>query len=67
MTLTPLTEHAVELADLGQEARDYLAASRSESTDRSYRTGWAHFTAWAGDHGVTSLPASRRDGRAVCD
>ena len=58
MTLTPLTEHAVELADLGQEARDYLAASRSESTDRSYRTGWAHFTGWTGAHGVTSLPAT---------
>ena len=58
MTLTPLTEQAVELADLGQEARDYLAASRSESTDRSYRTGWAHFTGWTGARGVTSLPAT---------
>ena len=58
MSLMPLTEDAVELADLGQEARDYLAASRSESTDRSYRTGWARFTAWAEAHGVASLPAS---------
>ncbi len=58
MSLTPLTEQAVELADLGQEARGYLAASRSESTDRSYRTGWARFTAWADAHAVPSLPAS---------
>ena len=57
MTLLPSTDQAVELAEIAAEARDYVAASRAENTTRSYRTGWAQFTAWCDEHGVTALPA----------
>jgi hypothetical protein len=61
MTLLYSTEPAVELAEIAElydEARDYIAASRAENTTRVYRTGWAQFTAWCDEHGVTALPAS---------
>lgn len=58
MTLLPITEQAPELAEIVSDARDYVAASRAENTTRSYRTGWAQFTAWCDEHGVTALPAS---------
>ena len=51
------TEQAGELAEIAADARDYLAASRAENTTRVYRTGWAQFTAWCDEHGVTALPA----------
>ena len=57
MTLLPTTEQALEMAQIAAEARDYVAASRAESTTRSYRTGWTQFTAWCDAHGVTALPA----------
>ena len=58
MTLLSTTEQAVELAEIAADARDYVAASRAENTSRSYRTGWAQFTAWCTEHRVTSLPSS---------
>jgi integrase len=45
------------MAEIASDARDYVAASRAENTTRVYRTGWAQFTAWCGEHGVTALPA----------
>lgn len=57
MTLLPTTEQALEMAQIAAEARDYVAASRAESTTRSYRTGWTQFTAWCDADGVTALPA----------
>jgi hypothetical protein len=51
------TERAVEMAEIASDARDYLAASRAENTNRVYRTGWAQFTAWCDDHGLRDLPA----------
>lgn len=53
----PVTNRAAELARLGDDARDYLAASRAENTTRAYRTGWAQFDEWCGRHERTSLPA----------
>jgi len=58
VTLLPSTDQAVELAEIVADARDYVAASRAENTTRSYRTGWAQFTTWCGEHGATPLPAS---------
>ncbi len=57
MALLHTTELAVELAEIAADARDYVAASRAENTTRVYRTGWAQFTAWCDEHGVTALPA----------
>jgi integrase len=57
-TLLQSTERAVELAEIVADARDFVAASRAENTTRVYRTGWAQFTAWCDEHGVTALPAT---------
>jgi integrase len=57
VTLLQSTEQAIELAEIAADARDYVAASRAENTTRVYRTGWAQFTAWCDEHGVTPLPA----------
>ena len=57
VTLLQSTEQTVELAEIAADARDYVAASRAENTTRVYRTGWAQFTAWCEEHGVTALPA----------
>jgi len=51
------TELVVEMAEIVADARDYLAASRAESTTRLYRTGWAQFSTWCDKHKVTPLPA----------
>jgi site-specific recombinase XerD len=56
--LLPITEQALEMAEIVSEARDYIAASRAENTTRAYRTGWAQFTTWCDGHGATALPAS---------
>jgi site-specific recombinase XerD len=58
VSLTATRAQIVEIATLVQEADDYIAASLSEATLRSYRTGWEQFTAWAEAHGWASLPAS---------
>jgi site-specific recombinase XerD len=58
LTLLPTTEQALEMAEIAADARDYVVASRAENTTRVYRTGWAQFTVWCDEHGVTPLPAS---------
>jgi integrase len=58
VTLLPITEQALEMAEIAADARDYVAASRAQSTSRSYRTGWAQFAQWCDERGVPSLPAS---------
>jgi integrase len=58
VTLLQSTEQVAELAEIAADARDYVAASRAENTTRVYRTGWAQFSAWCAEHGVTPLPAS---------
>jgi site-specific recombinase XerD len=57
LTLLFTSEQTVELAEIAAGARDYVAASRAESTTCVYRTGWAQFTAWCDEHKVTPLPA----------
>ncbi len=57
MTLLHASEQAVDLAEIAADARDYIAASRAESTNSVYRTGCAHFTVWCDEHGATALPA----------
>lgn len=58
LALSPVSTLAVDLADIGADARGYIAASRAENTARSYRTGWDQFTAWCDQHGLASLPAN---------
>jgi len=57
VTLLHTSKRAVELVEIAADARDYVAASRAENTTRVYRTGWAQFSAWCDEHGVTALPA----------
>jgi integrase len=57
VTLLQSNEQAVDLAEIAADARDFVAASRAESTTRVYRTAWAQFTAWCDEHGVRALPA----------
>jgi site-specific recombinase XerD len=57
VTLLHSTKQAIELAEIAADARDYVAASRAESTTRVYRTGWAQFSAWCDEHRVIALPA----------
>jgi integrase len=58
--LTKATDAAAlaELADAGQRAGDYLAASVAANTVRGYRSDWRHFTAWCEAHGLAALPAA---------
>ena len=64
MSLEPVRTRAIELGDLAMDARDFIAASRSENTDRSYRTGWAQFTEWCGARALETLRLSPR--RSPC-
>jgi site-specific recombinase XerD len=43
---------------VGQDARNYIAASRSASTQRAYQNDLADFTAWCQQHERVDLPAS---------
>jgi site-specific recombinase XerD len=58
VTLTSATAQAMELADLADDAKSYLAASWSDSTSRSYHTGWQQFATWCDAHDLSALPAS---------
>lgn len=53
----PVTKRALELARLGEDARDYIAASRAENTNRAYRVGWTQFEAWCSRHRRNAMPA----------
>jgi len=46
------------LDELGDQARAFLDAARSENTHRAYRADWAHFTAWCADRALAPLPAA---------
>lgn len=40
------------------QMREFIRASKADSTLRGYRTDWRHFCAWCDVHGVQALPAS---------
>ena len=40
------------------QVREYIRASKAESTLRGYRADWREFCAWAEGHGVCLLPAT---------
>src|ERR1700677_3697556 len=41
-----------------QQVRDFIRASKAESTIRGYRADWRNFCGWCESHGVNPLPAS---------
>ncbi len=40
-----------------EQVREYIRASKAESTVRGYRTDWRHFCAWCQGHELCPLPA----------
>jgi integrase len=55
--LAPRTPDAV-LARLTSQTREYIAAAKSDSTLRAYRSDWRQFEAWCRKQGFCELPAS---------
>jgi len=53
--IAPIVHAALD--DLEDEARGYVAASRSPATMRAYASDWRAFTTWCDNHAVTALPA----------
>src|ERR1043166_6103912 len=50
-------------ADIGppsslEQVREYIRASKAQSTVRGYRSDWRHFCAWCDSRGLSPLPAS---------
>jgi site-specific recombinase XerD len=43
---------------LTEQVRDYIRASKAESTVRGYHSDWKHFCAWCDAHELCPLPAS---------
>src|SRR5439155_834854 len=41
-----------------EQVREYIRASKAESTLRGYRADWRDFIAWCESHGLSPLPAS---------
>jgi site-specific recombinase XerD len=58
MALPIAATRTTELLGLGDDAREYIRASRSENTVRSYRAGWGQFEAWCERHHRQALPGS---------
>ena len=44
---------------LTEQVREYIRASKAESTVRGYQSDWEHFCAWCEAHSVCPLPATR--------
>jgi integrase len=45
-------------AALPEQVRDFIRASKAESTLRGYRADWCEFCAWCSSHGLACLPAA---------
>ena len=41
-----------------EQAREFIRASKADSTLRGYRADWRHFREWCAGHGLGPLPAS---------
>jgi site-specific recombinase XerD len=41
-----------------EQAREFIRASKAESTLRGYKSDWRHFCRWCEEHGLCPLPAS---------
>ncbi|MEN9933432.1 MAG: hypothetical protein RLZZ387_11 [Chloroflexota bacterium] len=47
-----------DLQPTAERARAYALKGKAASTQRAYRTDWAHFTAWCAEHDRQPLPAT---------
>jgi site-specific recombinase XerD len=56
VTLLPVQEEGA-VTSLPSQVREYIRASKAESTLRGYRSDWRHFCSWCESHGWTPLPA----------
>jgi len=57
----PAADHAellAVLAELADQARAYVAATRAKSTLRAYAADWRDFLAWCTSHHVEALPSA---------
>lgn len=56
--LVVTTNHLPSVIEgLHERAREYARRARAESTQRAYRTDWAHFESWCTAHGRVAFPA----------
>jgi CheY-like chemotaxis protein len=46
------------LADVAEQARDYVAAAKAPNTLRAYRADWRDFAGWCEHHHLPALPAA---------
>jgi site-specific recombinase XerD len=46
------------LAELGEQARGYVAQAVASNTRRAYASDWRAFVAWCAQHQLPSLPAA---------
>jgi site-specific recombinase XerD len=55
----PVPEVGADLAPSPslEQAREFIRASKAESTLRGYRSDWRHFCQWSEEHGLCPLPA----------
>lgn len=49
---------AIALAEIADQARNYVAAAQADNTRRAYRSDWADFLAWCETHDLVSMPAT---------
>ena len=61
METIPAPVQLTRLADLADQARDYVAAAKAPNTLGAYRADWRDFAGWCGRHGLTALPAEPQD------
>ena len=54
----PIKEEGIVSSSSLDQVREYIRASKAESTIRGYRTDWRHFCQWCEGHGLCPLPAS---------
>jgi site-specific recombinase XerD len=53
-----LSNPMLVLADVAEQARDYVAAAKAPNTLRAYRADWRDFAAWCERHALAALPAA---------
>jgi site-specific recombinase XerD len=54
LALNPTPE---EMTALVQRAEDFVRAAKAPATLRAYRSDWAYFESWCGNHGMSAMPA----------
>lgn len=47
----------VDIANLAEQAHDYIARAKADNTLKAYRTDWADFTTWCEARGMKAMPA----------